>query len=691
VEADSIFVPRPDVGQMLEEAVQRCEAGAFQVLWLFGETGQGKTFFLRRAIESMTERAICSYAGCSSPLGNQSTTLLKPYQPLKDLLEELLTSHMHSRRRINLIKNISLTVLACIPIVGDLAYGIKEIRRDWSEFKKGEREIDFRDFVEGYFDTLDRLSEEAPVMLVIDDVQWADKQTLNALSYFFSEKKYAQKRIVYVFAGRFDELLLSADAIGLYTSFSQSPQSRDVQMPPFTPEQTRAYYQARFPRVAPDPDLLFWLQQKTGGNPFFIQSYIQHLQLEGILSESGKVEGNLYTYQGMPAEIKLVNSWLMKALSEEEQNLLLTASILGYEFSLHELAYLMHAPAVDLIRKLRKIKTHFGIVEPIGYKLVSGKESTVFRFSQHAIHTALYNELTAEEREVLHRETAQYLNQLRATSNDDPDVLNSLASALMLHARLGRQPEIEYESILLKARNTPEALDDDTILQQLQSLAPSLGMHASDLEQMYRRALQLAPLLTHTPKGEHAVLHALQLEEEDSEQMDGLSRLFAKLLRQVQRERLAEAQQQAEAFILRQQNLGQPIHPLLYIMQALVASSRGEPVDRLLVHLHKASNDSMHPTYAAIADIGLALFHPDADEEVVIQSLRRVSAYQGRHRALLQRLVQHVLLARFGTSPLYADIFMRLPYLLDSPDMLAKLASAYPKAASALARHRNLA
>ena len=675
MDAENVFIPRPDVQHILDETVRKSETGQAQAVWLFGETGQGKTSFIKDYLVSLDPRFITSYVGCSSPIGNQSTTLLKPYQPLKDVLEDLLTSHAHARRRLNLIKNISLTVLACIPVVGELAYGIKEIRRDWTEFKKGEREIDFQDFVEGYFETLLRLADEAPVIIVIDDIQWADKQTISALSYFFGEKKYLQQPMVFVFSGRYDELLLSADGIGLYASFSQSRISQDIHLKPFDASQIRDFYHARFPMHVPDPNLLLWLQQKTGGNPFFIQSYIQHLLIEGILSDDGVIAGDLYTYKGMPAEIQLVNSWLMKALSEEEQHLLLTSSTLGYEFSLHELSALMHAPGVELIRKLRRIKTNFGIVEPIGYKLINGRESTVYRFSQHAIHTALYNELTAEEREALHRETAQYLNQLRMTSSDDPEILNSLASALMLHARLGKQPEIEYESFLLKARNTPEELDDEAILRQLEMLAPSIGIPPEELERMYHRASRQAPFFTHLPKGEHAV----QTEDEDVDPIDALAPLMVKLLQKLRRDRQNDAMVQIDAFISRQQMRGYQVHPLLFIMQALISSSRGEAIERILEQLEKASGDVLHPTYAAVADLGLAVFHPDADEEKILQALQRVSRYTGKHRSLLQRMIQTVLGYRFGASPAYAEMLARITAFPDSPDLRARIGAMFPE------------
>ncbi len=680
MDSDQIFIARPDVEQQFDRVLAESREDGLRVIWMFGETGQGKTRFLRHYLDHVREHTLVSYAQCSSPLGNQSTNVLKPHQPLKDIFEDLLANQANSRRKLNLVKNISLTVLAIIPIVGDLAYGVKEIRRDLNEFKSGTREVDFSNFVKEYFTDLQKISEEAPVFLVIDDVQWVDIPTIEALNRFFSEPEYRSSNITLVLSARRDELEATPEMLSLYTKYSQDPFCAEITIPPFSPEQIQDFYHTRFPRCPRQPDLLLWLEQKTGGNPFYLQSYIQHLQVEEVLNDHGVVTGDLESYRGLPAEIRLVTNWLMKSLKEDDLHLVLTASVLGFQFSLHELMHLTQRPSLELIRGLRRVRTTHGIVEPDGFRLVNGKESTVYRFTQHAIHTALYNELTAEEKEALHRMTAHYLNDLRLSHGDDPDVQNSVASALMLHSRLGHEPELEYESILLKAQNTTDDLDEKGILEQLRALSPAIGIPFEEIMQTYQQAMQIAPLRTRHAHREQVVLGPSGEEREG----EGLGPLLHRVLSLLHRGSTAEANVVLEMQLTRAERKGQALHPLVHILYALTAQMLGRGADLSIRALHTAAMSTAHPTYTAFARLGIALFESQ-DDVIVLEALREASRYSGRHSRIIHTIVAWIVSTRFSGREEFADILSQRTL----PDQMPEsLQLHYPRTAAVMRKSR---
>ncbi len=678
MDSEQIYIPRPDVREQCDRVLARCSEEGLQVLWLHGETGQGKTYFLRHYLDQVRQAVLVSYALCSSPVGNQSTTVLKPYQPLKDLFEDLLANQGNYRRKLNLVKNISLTVLAIVPIVGDLAYGVKEIRRDLNEFKSGHREVDFSNFVQEYLKDLRTIAEESPVLLVIDDVQWADVPTIEALRRLFTEEEYRGAHLTVVLSARRDELQAVPELLSLYTRISQERFSTEISLPPFDHDQIRDLFHTRFPKSPQQPDLLYWLEQKTGGNPFFLQSYIQHLLIENLVDPLGRLTGDIDAYRGLPAEIRLVTNWLMKALGEGDLTLLLTASVLGHKFSLHELMNLTQRASLDLIRALRRIKIAHGIVEPIGFHLINGMESTVYHFTQHAVHTALYNELTAEERESLHRMTAHYLNNLRLSHGDNADVQNSVASALMLHSRLGNEPELEYQSILMKAQHTAENLDESEIIAQLRQLSPALGLPIEQIMETFRQAMQLAPLRTRHAARESVVL-SLPQEERDG---DGLGVFLTRIIGMLNRGNTAEANVLLEMHINRGERRAQLVHPLLRILYALTCEMLGRSTEHVMHSLHAAVVDTAHPTYAAFARIGQALFVRDDDMQV-LAALKEAAAYGGRHSGVIHTLAAWIIKTNFSGREEFSSILAAHPV---APRLTDTFLQLYPKTAGLLRR-----
>jgi hypothetical protein len=503
--------------------------------------------------------------------------------------------------------------------------------------------VDFERFIEEYFDTLIRLAEQAPVLVVFDDAHWMDKQTIAALEHFIASERYAAARIVFVLASRRPDLKQHTELAAFQESSIESARAMEISIAPLDALQLRDYLRMRFPSVPPDAEVLAWLEQKTGGNPFYLQSYIQHLLTEGLLNADGSMRGNLNSYVGLPAEIRTVTNWLLKALDEEALTLLLSASTLGYEFSIHEIAHLMKQPVLAVIRDLRRIRGAHGICEPVGYRMVNGRESSVFRFSQHAIHTALYNELTPEEREELHRTTAQYLNDLRQNSADDPEVLSSLASALILHARLGKQPEIEYESILLKARNATEAVDHEQLLAQLSALAPRLGRTSDDLAISLQRAISRAPYRTNTARGAHDTETEFLEEDDQISRSAAASDIIPVVLEHLRRNRPGEALKRIEehAASNRKQNILP--HPLLTILHALALAEKGVDDSGIAAALEPALRNAEQPAYQAFATMAAALLRKDADVAFLARSVKESSKYQGKWKPVLNTMMQSYL------------------------------------------------
>jgi len=649
------YIERSEEERRLDSILEKSSEYESRLVWLFGDTGQGKTRFLREYMKRKRDLCTVGYAGCSAPVGNQSSSILNPYQALKDVIENLLQGQRDSQRNVNLLKNISLTVLACIPIVGDVAYGIKEIRRDWSEYKRGERTVDFDRFVEDYFETLLNLARDTPVVLALDDVQWIDSQSVGALERFLTGDKFQSARVVIILSGRGSELHLSPGLAAFHTRFAQSPRVTECIMPPFDEEQVRLLVQGRFPSQKPDAGLVAWLHRKTGGNPFFLESYVQHLVTEGVVTREGRAQGDLDSWQGLPAEIKAVTSWLMGTLPEEQLNILFAASVLGFEFSLHELAHLTNSPILELIRMLRRIKTVHGLCEPVGYRLVNGMESTVFRFSQHAIHTALYNELTDEEREAMHRSMAKYLHRLRLGSSNDPSVLSSIASALMLHSRLGKQPELELESIMLKARNTTDPLDHEMLTQRLQLLSEELGRPFGDINDIFHRTLAQAPISTMRPTGQMTVASGT----EDRSPTATPWETAPDILRLLREGRPREALRRIEESMGDQQAGSRNAHPLFPILKAVAMHENGSSAAAVINELDPVIRDASMPAYQSLARILIALFSPNPDKTAALAQLRDALSYAGRHSVQFHPLILETIRLHFADQPEFLSLLQK--------------------------------
>ena len=119
---------------------------------------------------------------------------------------------------------------------------------------------------EGLLELLDTLGRERPVLLVIEDLHWADRSTRAALA--FLARGLTEERVLVVSSYRSDELLRSHPLRPLLVELELHPRARRVVLAPLTREEL-AEQLTDILDAPPDAELLDRLWTRAAGNPLF--------------------------------------------------------------------------------------------------------------------------------------------------------------------------------------------------------------------------------------------------------------------------------------------------------------------------------------------------------------------------------------------------------------------------------------
>src|SRR5918999_1146505 len=119
---------------------------------------------------------------------------------------------------------------------------------------------------EGVLSLLDALGQERPVLLVIEDLHWADRSTRAALA--FLARGLTDERVLVVSSYRPDELDRRPPLRPLLAELERDTRARRIALEPLTRDEL-AEQLADILGAAPDADLLERLWTRSGGNPLF--------------------------------------------------------------------------------------------------------------------------------------------------------------------------------------------------------------------------------------------------------------------------------------------------------------------------------------------------------------------------------------------------------------------------------------
>jgi DNA-binding SARP family transcriptional activator len=393
VDSQLPLVGREQAWKRMQAAWQVVAAGQSRLLVLSGEAGVGKTRLAEELLRwAGRQGMITAAARCYAAEGDLA------YTPVADLIRS-------DALRPGLAHLAAEWLSEIARVAPDLITTRPEVQRPDPMTERSQRQR--------LFEALTRavLSADRPIMLLLDDLQWCDRDSLEWLHFLLRSRQHA--RLLVIGTMRVEEIVASHPMLELLEDLRREGRASEIALEPLNRDETveLAQHVAGHALSREHEDYIF---AETEGNALFIVETMRANQNPVVYDaghESDRSSSIRPAEKGLnlPPRVQATIAWRLKQLSAEALALLEVTAVIGRSFTFSVLARAASLDEDSLVR---------GLDELWQRRILREQGPDAYDFTHAKLRSVAYAGLSLARQRVLHRRVAQALEGEYATERD---------------------------------------------------------------------------------------------------------------------------------------------------------------------------------------------------------------------------------------------------------------------------------
>jgi predicted ATPase/serine/threonine protein kinase len=407
------FVGRAATVTLIEKYVRRAIARPGHCIFLKGQSGVGKTRFIMELARQFEQGGLAVVTGECLPIGVDGLeddggleVRAKPLHPFRPFLQVVADCCLErGPQEVARLLGSRASVLAeCEPSLANLPGSVDDVVVPTQPEPEGSLQSRL---IEAMGETLHEFGRNTPVVLFLDDLQWADSLTLHFLA-LFHVGVWDCPNVAIVAAYRSED---EHDALTGYRPVFQDATFATIG--PLEEDSLGEIIRDMLGSNEVEDRFVGHVARRSGGNPFFVAEYLRAAVAEGLLYRddagcwrprrfrSGDVQG--FDTELLDVLIPLPDSLhdlvvrRLAGLSDEARQLLELAAIFGRE---------VDADLLDAVGLLDERRTMTAIEALIVAQVLEESRDSHFRFVHDLLREVAYEQIPPTRRRSLHRSVA---------------------------------------------------------------------------------------------------------------------------------------------------------------------------------------------------------------------------------------------------------------------------------------------